>query len=109
MTRFEFGDIVLLNAFPYFHLSEVKKRPAVVLADTGDYDFIIARITSGDARDAYDFVVSSWKQCGLLLASVIRLSKIATLDKRLVLKKLGKLGSPERKKIRSHLKILFDL
>lgn len=57
MTNYDFGDILLLNAFPYAHLDGVKKRPALVLADTGDQDLILARITTEESRDAYDFKI----------------------------------------------------
>lgn len=106
---YELGDILLLNAFPYSSLGAVKKRPALVLADTGDEDFLLCRITSEAGRDLYDLEIDDWKEVGLLLPSTIRLSKIATLTKRLVLKKLGRLGSPERRRVRSTLKKLFVL
>lgn len=109
MTPYEFGDLLLLNAFPYSDQVQTKKRPSLVLADTGDQDILVARVTSEDPRDNYDISLSSWKENGLLFPSSIRLSKIATLSKRLVLKKLGKLGSPDRRKVRSLLKKIFDL
>ncbi len=109
MTPYEFGDLLLLNAFPYSNQAQTKKRPALVLADTGDQDILVARVTSEDPRDNYDIALSSWKENGLLLPSSLRLSKIVTLSKRLVVKKLGKLGSPDRRKVRSLLKKIFDL
>jgi mRNA interferase MazF len=107
MTNYDFGAVLLLNAFPFSDASGIKKRPALVLADPGDQDVIVARITSSLARDGFDLPVSRWQECGLLLPSVIRLSKIAALDKSLVVKKLGILGSPDRRKVRSILKKLF--
>lgn len=109
MMMHEFGDILLLNVFPFSHLGGVKKRPALVLADTGDEDLVVCRITSELSRDPYDYLIKDWKDCGLLLPSCIRLPKIATLGKQLVLKKLGRLGSPERRNVRSVLKKLFNL
>jgi len=109
MTAYEFGEVLLLNAYPYSDLKGVKKRPALVLADTGDEDIVVARITSESPRDAYDLLLDRWKEAGLLLPSSVRLAKVATLSKALVLKKLGKLGSPERRKIRMALSKLFSL
>ncbi len=109
MTPYEFGDILLLNAFPYTHPGEVKKRPALILADIGDQDLIVVRITSERPRDSFDLPIDSWKEAGLLLPSTARLSKMATLNKRLILKKLGRLGSPERRRVRGFLKKLFSL
>lgn len=53
--------------------------------------------------------IQDWKDCGLLLSSTVRISKIATLSKQLVLKRLGRLGSPDRRKVRTLLKKLFQL
>lgn len=107
MTNYEFGEVLLFNAFPFSDASGRKKRPTLVLADPGDQDVLVARITSSLSRDSYDLPISLWQESGLLLPSVVRLSKIATLNKSLVLKKLGILGSPERRKVRSVLKKLF--
>lgn len=104
---YEFGDILLFNAFPFSNLSGVKKRPALVLADIGDEDIVVCRITGESSRDPYDYVIKDWKDCGLLLSSCVRTSKIATLGKQLILKKLGRLGSPERRNMRLVLKKLF--
>ncbi len=109
MTPFEMGDVLLLNAFPFSNLGEVKKRPAVVLADTGDQDVVLARITSESPRDLHDMEIPHWKDCGLLIPSCIRLSKIATLSRRLIIRKLGRLGSPDRRRVRAKLKTMFDL
>ena len=109
MISFEFGDVLLLSAFPYSNLGTSKKRPALLLADTGDRDIVVARITSESSRDAYDLEIDDWKTAGLLVPSVIRCSKVATVSRGTVIKKLGRLGSPSRRKIRSVLKKLFDL
>lgn len=104
---YEFGDILLFNAFPFSNLGGVKKRPALVLADTGDEDVVVCRVTGEASRDDYDYPIKHWKDCGLFLPSCVRTSKIATLGKQLVLKKLGRLGSPERRNVRSVLKKLL--
>ena len=109
MIRYEPGDVVLLAAFPYSHMGAVKKRPALVLADIGDADLVLARITSETSRDPFDLILDRWKETGLLLPSIARLSKLATLDKRLVVKKMGRLGTPDRRRFRGLLKKLFDL
>jgi mRNA-degrading endonuclease toxin of MazEF toxin-antitoxin module len=109
LSEYEFGQVLLLNAFPYSQPGQVKKRPVLVLADIGDQDIVVARITSEGPRNKYDLLLDRWKESGLLLPSSIRLTKIATLQKTLVLKKLGRLGSPERRKVRTILKNLFNL
>jgi mRNA interferase MazF len=109
MIDYEFGDILLLNAYPFSDLSGIKKRPALVIADRGDEDVLVIRITSEEPRDDHDVSLDRWKEFGLVLPSTARISKVATLSKKLVLKKIGKIGSPERKKVRAVLRDLLEL
>jgi mRNA interferase MazF len=109
MTSYEFGDVLLLNAYPFSDLTGVKKRPALVVADIGDEDVLVARITSEEPRDDHDVSLERWKAFGLILPSTVRISKVATLTKKLVLRKMGKLGSPERRKVRTVLRKMFAL
>jgi len=62
-----------------------------VLLDTGDQDAVVARVTSQAIRSAYDVEVREWREAGLMLPSVIRVDKVATLEKRLVERRLGAL------------------
>ena len=70
-----------------------EKRPAFVLLDTNDGDVILCRITSQASETKYDINISNWKNYGLLLPSCIRIHKIATMDKELIERKLGKLDT----------------
>jgi mRNA interferase MazF len=83
------GD-VLLVAFPFTGGGQ-KQRPALVLADTGDQDVLLARITTQSALGQYDVPISGWQAAGLLAPSVVRLHKLATIDKRLCRRRLGAL------------------
>jgi hypothetical protein len=58
MTPFNAGDVVSVE-FPFSDLQTLKRRPGLVLAD-GEMDLLVAR------------------------ASTIRLTKLATIDQRLV-------------------------
>ena len=88
MKRLSFGEIVLLK-FPFTDGQKYKKRPALILLDTSDGDIIVCRVTSKLYDTEYDLEVEKWKDCGLKLPSIIRLSKIATLEKSLVEKTIG--------------------
>ncbi len=48
MENFRPGEIVLVT-FPFASAAEAKRRPALVLLDTGDADLIVARVTSQTA------------------------------------------------------------
>ena len=98
--KYKTGDILLL-AFPYSDGSTVKRRPALVLADTGDDDIIVARITSQKAQSKYDVDIIDWQQAGLKIPSIARLHKIATLEKKLIDRKLESLTSDDLSKINS--------
>ncbi len=53
---YQFGEVVLLE-YPYTDLSGVKLRPAIVVKDTNDSDFIIARATSQLRQTEYDMQI----------------------------------------------------
>jgi len=87
MESYRPGEVVLL-AFPFADATEAKRRPALVLLDTGDADVVVARITSQTAQTTLDVELVEWQQAGLLLPSVVRVHKLATLGKRLVERRL---------------------
>ena len=100
MEDFSFGDICLLK-FPFANGTRHKKRPVLVLLDTQDDDIIVCRITSRMYHTKFDFQVNNWTEAGLKLPSVIRLHKIATLEKKLVYKKMGKINEPLKRQIKN--------
>ena len=102
------GDIVLLP-FPFTDLSGVKTRPAIVLAQN-DFDVTVAFVTSQiHFKEGTDIVIDPSKENGLKRTSLIRLNKIATIDKDIVLGKLGEIDEDVLIQININLKILFDL
>ncbi|MCX6843143.1 MAG: hypothetical protein NTX53_12765 [candidate division WOR-3 bacterium] len=44
MASYSAGDVVLLE-FPFTDTSGSKRRPALILHDTGDDDIVVARVT----------------------------------------------------------------
>lgn len=71
MKRYREGDVVLI-AFP-FSGGDSKRRPALILADTGDDDVLVARITSISMQTSSDVSLQDWQASGLLAPSVVRL------------------------------------
>ena len=53
--------------------------------------------------------IDNWQRAGLLLPSVIRLGKIATLHKRFINKKLGNLSKDDITKIKEIIKNIFKI
>jgi len=94
-TGYSFGDVVLVP-FPFTDQSGSKKRPAVIVS-SADYqaqrrDLVIMAITSQiRPRPAFtEFTVGAWKTAGLIAPSAVK-PVLTTIEKRLVLKKLGQL------------------
>jgi mRNA interferase MazF len=103
---YSIGDILLI-AFPFTGCGASKKRPALVLLDTGDADVLVARITSQTNNSEYDVMIEEWENAGLLVPSYIRLHKLATLEKVLIDKKLGELSAVDLEKVREKLTEIF--
>jgi mRNA interferase MazF len=97
----------LLVHFPQTSAAALALRPALVLLDTGDLDVMVARITRQNHGTPYDIVLTDWKDAGLLAASVVRVHKIATLEKSLIQKKLGNLQGADRTAVAGVLATLF--
>ena len=102
------GDIVLI-IFPFTDLSGNKLRPAVVLAETS-LDFTVCFITSQiSLRQETDVHLVPNNSNSLRTESLIRTSKIATLDKSLAKGLLGRLQQAEIADLNLQLKKLFQL
>ena len=103
----KFGDIALLK-FPFSDGTAFKKRPALVINDFKDGDIIVCRITSQIYKSKQDVIVVNWEKAGLRLPSVIRVHKIATLDKGMVEMIIGKIDESTFKKVKRIIKCLAD-
>ncbi len=102
------GDIILIK-FPFTDLSGSKLRPAVVLADRS-LDFTVCFITTQTKwQESTDVLLLPSAISGLRKQSLIRTSKIATVDRTLAKGLLGKLSQLELTDLNDRLKVLFQL
>jgi len=86
------GDIVLIP-FPFTDLTGSKKRPALLLV-VGKSDVTASFIsTQLHWQEPTDLVLQPTSVNGLKKPSLVRVGKIATLDQKLVLGKLGNLDA----------------
>lgn len=86
------GDIILVP-FPFTDLSGLKNRPALVLLASA-FDVTVAFIsTQTKGSSPFDLLVHPTTENGLKKDSIVRVSKIATLDKEIVLGRLGRLST----------------
>lgn len=89
-----FGDVVLIRM--QFHQAPGGKvRPALVLLDTGDDDFIAAPITSQLRHSQYDLAVKDWGVAGLNVASYVRIHKLTVLAKADIVRTLHVLSDQD--------------
>lgn len=98
MEQLVFGDIVLLK-FPFTDGKTFKKRPALIINDYDDGDIIVCRITSQIYDTKNDYFLANWRDAGLKLPSVVRVHKIATLDRNIVETKMGMIDELSKKTI----------
>lgn len=94
------GDVVVVP-FPFSDLSFSKRRPALVLAALNGNDLVLCEITSKKIADSYSIplVSSDFVSGGLKHKSTIRVNKIFTADKAIVLYRVGTLSIQKAGKI----------
>lgn len=102
------GDIILIP-FPFTNLTGNKLRPAIILISTPD-DLTLSFITTQlKWEESTDIKLEPSFENGLKKTSLIRLSKIATVDKALVIGRLGSIEEIKMTDLNSKLKQLFLL
>jgi len=102
------GDIVLIS-FPFTDLTGAKNRPALILMET-EFDVTVAFITSQlKWQEHFDIALNPSQENGLKVKSLIRLTKLVTIDKQLVLGELGELSLTEIIFLNTQLKTLLKL
>ena len=99
MIALQKGDVVLAF-FPFSDLSQTKLRPAIVLwSSATNQDVTICFITSQDINDVStdEFLLQpsdpEFLGTGLKVVSKVRATKIVSLERKLITRRLGKLGN----------------
>jgi mRNA interferase MazF len=102
------GDLILVP-FPFTDLTGSKLRPALVLI-AGRDDVTVAFLTTQLRwTEPCDIVIEPTKENGLKQRSLIRLSKLATIDAELVAGILGEIGEQLLSDVDSNLKIILKI
>lgn len=100
---------IILVPFPFTDLTRTKKRPALIISPN-EYnknpDVVITFITSKINRvyQLGDYKIQEWQKASLPKPSMLRM-KFATIDKLIIVKKLGALNEYD---IRTFSKLLVD-
>ncbi|PIN88873.1 growth inhibitor PemK [Candidatus Pacearchaeota archaeon CG10_big_fil_rev_8_21_14_0_10_34_76] len=108
MERFVAGDIIVVP-FPFTDLSDIRKRPALVLSNLEGDDIVICEITSRIRKD--DYVVSlenkDLDSGSLKTKSIIRPNRLLTINKNKVSYKFGKIKQEKLEEVLVKLKAVF--
>ena len=113
MIHYENGDVVLVS-FPFSNLFVTKKRPAVVISSASfnkcTSDIVIIAITSNVIKENIvgDCILYDWENAGLLKPSTIK-PAIATIEQKLIIKKLGILSKRDLYSLKISLQSLLNL
>lgn len=104
-----FGDVVLVP-FPFTDHTAVKKRPAVVVSSAAYHrhriDVIVMAVTSQTSpmpTKPDEVIVAGRQKAGLPRPSIVK-PVLATLDRRLILRRLGELQERDRDAVRDALR-----
>jgi mRNA interferase MazF len=103
------GTIVLVP-FPFTDLSATKMRPALVLsAKPLKSDVLVAFISSKLRQGEYHVPIPPTAKNGLKVPSVVICSKLATLEKTVILGELGRAEGEVITQVKSKLATILDL
>jgi mRNA interferase MazF len=101
---FEFGDVVLVP-FPFTSQAGTKQRPGVVVSNVAynstKPDLVLMAITSQFRPSPVlgELWLTQWQQAGLLKPSAVK-PVFATLEQRLVIRRLGTLHHTDQTALR---------
>ena len=107
------GKIVLIP-FPFTDLTSAKLRPALVLLES-ENDCVVAFISSRVPTKSSSTEIliredhKEFVGTGLKRSSVLRLDKVATVSKRLMLGELGQIGESLRREVNRKLREAYQL
>ena len=113
MTIYKAGDIVTIP-FPYVEGKKGKVRPTLLVSDcieAGHKYYYVVMITSKQGKEIIkgDVLVEDVSQCNLIVPSIIRCSRIATLEHNMIINKIGELPLSISKSVSNSVKGFIKL
>ena len=103
------GDIVLVR-FPFTDLSGEKVRPALVLtSENKEGDLLLAFLRKHLCEKEHSIAILAEQGTGLKKESLLRLDKMTTLNKRIILGRIGSLSAHKLSEVDQKLKSLLLL
>ena len=103
---------VVVVPFPFSDRPGAKRRPALVVSsavfNAGHRHVVCAMITSAPGPDwPSDVHLENWRETGLSVPCRVRF-KLFTLDRSLILDRIGTLSGPDARAVRAKINDLFD-
>ena len=96
-------DVVVVP-FPYSDRMAEKRRPALVVSAASlhhrGYVWIVMITGAGKERRTEDVVIRDLARAGLPGASMVRTTKIATVEPSRILRRVGTLAAAQRRQVR---------
>lgn len=112
MTNYKFGDVVLVP-FPFTDQTYTKKRPSIIVS-SNDYQrqrsdlILIAVTTQANLGNSFgEMRITEWKAAGLIKPSIIK-PVLTTIEKTLVIKKLGELQKIDAQALSDILQVILS-
>ena len=108
ILRLDTSEGIVLISFPFTDLTAAKLRPALVLFE-GERDVVVAFISSRVPQSPMptDIIVDrehpEFELTGLKVASAIKLDKVVTISKDLILGEIGEIGNKLKEEINAKL------
>src|ERR1035441_10012765 len=102
------GEIVLIR-IGFHEAPGGKFRPAAVLLDSGDDDFVAGPVTSRFRVSAFDVPIHQWREAGLNTASTIRVHKLTVLANDEIVRRLGELAATDQAALAQILRRAFSM
>lgn len=100
---------VVVVPFPYSDRLSEKRRPALIVSNADLPEMLgrvwLAMITSVGSSEIGDVAIGDLAKAGLPVASIIRCSKIATLDANRIVRSIGQLSEPDGKAAQQALRL----
>jgi mRNA-degrading endonuclease toxin of MazEF toxin-antitoxin module len=116
MTTYERGDVIVVNV-PLTKGRGVKPRPALVVSARAFHqrlpDLLVCPISS---QPRYyrrpgpgDYPLRHWKRVRLRYQSAVRVSKLLSIDRQIIKKKLGRIAKEDLREVDQQLRLALGL
>lgn len=100
------AEVVLIR-MQFLNAPGSKIRPALVLLDTGDDDFVAAPISSQARLSDFDLALGDWHEAGLNVASTVRIHKLSVLPKSDIVRRIGACSTADQERLSNLLCRIF--